>query len=186
LDSVEESRLTGLNFLKVFDLYLAILAKSNSYYSTMSNPVFFGLWFIPFLYHDRPNETEAGKRADFEIVACFIGVTLASIPRTFRDGTSNTIAFAERYQMCNGTPCAWGYSSVYYWAPMFAYYSKGKFQNAPKQENCTPALPQATDRAGIQVAIADGSARTVSENISSETWYNATDPADGNLLGPDW
>ena len=102
------------------------------------------------------------------------------------DGTSNTIAFAERYQVCNGTPCAWGYFSLYTWAPMYAYYSKGKFQNAPKQADCNPALPQAIDRAGIQVAIADGSARTVSENISSETWYNATDPADGNILGPDW
>ena len=57
----------------------------------------------------------------------------ASIPRTFRDGTSNTIVFAERYQMCNGTPCAWGYSSLYTWAPMFAYYTKGKFLGGPKK-----------------------------------------------------
>ena len=110
----------------------------------------------------------------------------AIIPTTFPDGTSNTIVFAERYQMCNGTPCAWGYSSLYTWAPMYAYYSKGKFQNAPTQAQCNPELPQAIDRAGIQVALADGSARTVSENISSETWWNATDPADGNPLGPDW
>ena len=110
----------------------------------------------------------------------------ARIPASFPDGTSNTIVFTERYQMCNGNPCAWGYSSLYYWAPMFAYYSKGKFQNAPKQGDCNPALPQAIDPAGIQVAIADGSARTVRESISSETWWNATDPADGNILGPDW
>jgi type II secretory pathway pseudopilin PulG len=110
----------------------------------------------------------------------------ASIPATFPDGTSNTIVFAERYQMCNGNPCAWGYSSLYYWAPMFAFYSKGKFQNAPKQADCNPALAQAIDPSGIQVALADGSARMVSENISSETWWNATDPADGNPLGPDW
>ena len=110
----------------------------------------------------------------------------AIIPTTFPDGTSNTIVFAERYQMCRGNPCAWGYSSLYYWAPMFAYYSKGKFQNAPKQEDCNPALPQAIDPAGIQVALGDGSVRLVSESISSETWWNATDPADGNVLGPDW
>jgi len=77
----------------------------------------------------------------------------ASIPRTFRDGTSNTLVWADRYQMCNGNPCGWGYSSLYYWAPMFAYYSKGKFQNAPKQEECNPALPQAIDPSGIQVAF---------------------------------
>jgi len=110
----------------------------------------------------------------------------ASIPRTFRDGTSNTIVFADRYQMCNGTPCGWGYSSLYTWAPMFAYYSKGKFQNAPTQQQCNPELPQAISSAGIQVALGDGSVRLVSANISSETWWNATDPADGNPLGPDW
>ena len=105
---------------------------------------------------------------------------------TFRDGLSNTIVFAERYQMCNGNPCAWGYSSLYYWAPMFAYYSKGKFQNAPTQQQCNPELPQAIASAGIQVALGDGSVRLVGDNISSETWWNATDPADGNPLGPDW
>ena len=110
----------------------------------------------------------------------------ASIPRTFLDGTSNTLVFAERYQMCNGNPCAWGYSGLYYWAPMFAFYNKGKFQNMPKQNECNPALPQSTDSAGIQVALGDGSVRLVSESISSETWWNATDPADGNPLGPDW
>jgi type II secretory pathway pseudopilin PulG len=110
----------------------------------------------------------------------------ARIPQTFPDGTSNTIAFAERYQMCHGTPCAWGYSSLYTWAPMFAFYNKGKFQNAPKQNDCNPVLPQSTDSAGIQVALGDGSARTVKQTISSETWWNATDPADGNPLGPDW
>jgi type II secretory pathway pseudopilin PulG len=110
----------------------------------------------------------------------------ANIPRTFRDGTSNTLVYVERYQMCNGNPCAWGYSSLYYWAPMFAFYNKGKFQNAPKQEACNPALPQATDPVGIQIALGDGSVRLVSERVSSETWWNATDPADGNALGPDW
>src|SRR5262249_1726213 len=45
------------------------------------------------------------------------------IPNTFLDGTSNTIMFAERYQVCNGTPSAWGYDRLYSWAPIFAYYS---------------------------------------------------------------
>jgi len=110
----------------------------------------------------------------------------ASIPRTFRDGTSNTIVFAERYQVCHGNPCAWGYSSLYYWAPMFAYYSKGKFQNMPSQETCDPALPQSTSPHGIQVALGDGSVRSVFDQISPQTWWYATDPADGMVLGADW
>jgi type II secretory pathway pseudopilin PulG len=110
----------------------------------------------------------------------------ASIPRSFPDGTSNTIVYAERYQMCHGNPCGWGYSSLYTWAPMFAFYTKGKFQNVPTQEQCNPELPQSSDSAGIHVALGDGSVRLVSERVSSETWYNAMDPADGNALGQDW
>ena len=47
------------------------------------------------------------------------------------DGTSNTLMFAQRYQICNGQPTAWGYPTLYRWAPIFAYYSDGKFQSAP-------------------------------------------------------
>jgi prepilin-type N-terminal cleavage/methylation domain-containing protein len=45
----------------------------------------------------------------------------AALPRTFQDGTSNTVVFAERYQMCNFTsgqaitasnaPCLWAYAA---------------------------------------------------------------------------
>jgi Protein of unknown function (DUF1559) len=105
---------------------------------------------------------------------------------TFQDGTSNTMVFAERYQECNETPCGWGYSSLYSWAPMFGYYSYGKFQQQPTQAECDPALAQSLDPAGITVGIGDGSVRFVSNTISPETWWNATDPADGNILGPDW
>src|SRR5262249_37450056 len=41
----------------------------------------------------------------------------AGIPRSFPDGTSNTLMFTTRYQMCNGTPNAWGYPSLYAWSP---------------------------------------------------------------------
>ncbi len=32
----------------------------------------------------------------------------------------------------------------------------------------------------------DGSARTISDRISPQTWWYATDPADGMLLGVDF
>jgi hypothetical protein len=38
----------------------------------------------------------------------------------------------------------------------------------------------------VNVGLADGSARTVSINISEKTWKYALDPADGQVLGPDW
>ncbi|MBI3408982.1 MAG: DUF1559 domain-containing protein [Planctomycetes bacterium] len=108
------------------------------------------------------------------------------IPASFPDGTSNTLIFAERYQICNGVPTAWGYATLYTWAPMFGYYSHGKFQSAPSQDECDPTLPQSIDPAGISVALGDASSRRVSPSISPETWWYVTDPADGMVLGPDW
>ena len=36
----------------------------------------------------------------------------AGIPKSFPDGTSNTLLFAERYQVCNGTWFYWGQSPI--------------------------------------------------------------------------
>jgi type II secretory pathway pseudopilin PulG len=110
------------------------------------------------------------------------GVQLQNIP----DGTSNTLMFATRYQMCNGNPTAWGYPTLYYWSPVFAYYSHGKFQNRPGQDDCDPALAQAYSKNGILVAMCDGSVRTVDLAVSPHTWGYLCDPADGNVLGDDF
>jgi hypothetical protein len=97
------------------------------------------------------------------------------------DGTSNTAMFTERYQLCNGAPTAWGYPAIYTWAPMFAYYSHGKFQSAPSQEHCDPRLPQSL-RSDILVSRCDASVTTVSGSISPTMWYYFCDPADGNVI----
>jgi hypothetical protein len=110
----------------------------------------------------------------------------ASIPASIPDGTSNTLVFAERYQVCNENPCGWGYPSLYYWAPVYGYFSYGKFQQQPPPHECNPALAQALDPAGISVGIGDGSVRLVSNNVSPRTWWLATDPADGEPLPQDW
>jgi prepilin-type N-terminal cleavage/methylation domain-containing protein len=110
----------------------------------------------------------------------------ARIPATFLDGTSNTMIFAERYQMCKNTPCAWGYPAIYYWAPMFAYYSQGKFQTQPTEAVCNPALAQSPHSAGINVGLGDASVRLVSKDLSPSTWWAACTPAAGDILGTDW
>lgn len=104
----------------------------------------------------------------------------------FTDGTSNTIAFAERYQVCNQTPCVWGYDRVYYWAPVFAYYSQGKFQTLPKVSDCDPAVPQALEASGLQIGLGDGSARLLRHSVSPQTWHAAITPDGGEILGPDF
>jgi type II secretory pathway pseudopilin PulG len=101
------------------------------------------------------------------------------------DGTSNTAMFATRYQMCNGTPTAWGYSEIHPWAPIFAFYSTAKFQLSPTQEQCDATLPQSIGNA-INVGICDGSVRSLSPAISPRTWHLLCDPADGQPLDNDF
>lgn len=110
------------------------------------------------------------------------GARIASIT----DGASNTLMFTERYQVCNGTPCAWGYPALSPWTPAFAYYSTAKFQSQPAAPECDPALPQGFHGGAIHVAMADASARLVANTISPQTWSYACTPDDGQPLGADW
>ncbi|HEY1860360.1 MAG TPA: DUF1559 domain-containing protein [Gemmataceae bacterium] len=116
------------------------------------------------------------------LVFTLAGATFADIT----DGTSNTMFFAERYQICNQTPCAWAYNVESEWAPMFAHSNIGKFQLQPSQVQCNPALTQAIHPGAIQVGMGDGSVRLVTSSISPQTWYYACCPNDGMVLGPDW
>jgi hypothetical protein len=107
-------------------------------------------------------------------------------PQSIPDGTSNTLMFAQRYQMCNGNPTAWGYADLYYWTPTFGYYSTDKFQSAPSADACDPTRPQSIGSGSIQTAFCDGSARSISSRIPSVMWYYLTDPADGNAINFDF
>jgi type II secretory pathway pseudopilin PulG len=163
--------------------------KGNNYVwknGTYSNPI--RTYICPADASSPPN----GKYKDW-LATCnyaanwqVFGKGGARIPATFQDGTSNTIVFTERYQMCNDTPCAWGYPGVYYWSPMFAYYSHGKFQPEPTQKKCNPALAQSVHATGIPVGMADASVRHVSNNLSPQTWWYACTPNGGETLGADW
>src|SRR5207302_11446796 len=104
----------------------------------------------------------------------------------FPDGTSNTILFGQRYQVCNGTPCGWGYDTLYYWAPMFGYYSTQKFQIAPGATECNPALAQSFNNERVRVAMADGVVRSLAHHLDPITWYRALMPDDGLVNGNDF
>ncbi|MCI0682835.1 MAG: DUF1559 domain-containing protein [Gemmataceae bacterium] len=102
------------------------------------------------------------------------------------DGTSNTLLFTTRYQMCNGEPTGWGYPFLYRWAPIFAHYTTAKFQVQPKQQDCDPTVPQSLAGAQIMIGLCDGSVRMADSGVSPRTWHHLCDPADGNPLDNDF
>jgi prepilin-type N-terminal cleavage/methylation domain-containing protein len=138
---------------------------------------------------------------------------VAKIPATFQDGTSNTIIFGEKYMVCG--PAA-NSVAAFYWGetcincgspgtyagacnrrsndpanvgspPMFYSSITVVPQAKPDWKNgCNPCLLQGPNAGGILVGMGDGSVRLVNYSISQSTWINAVQPADGNVLGPDW
>jgi prepilin-type N-terminal cleavage/methylation domain-containing protein/prepilin-type processing-associated H-X9-DG protein len=134
---------------------------------------------------------------------------------SFSDGTSNTILFAEKYARCVYTALGnkagnggtlWAYWSIAQFAPVlpdlyplhpgFAHdyfspngigiASKFQVQPTPWNGNCDPNRASTPHPGGIQVALADGSVRSLSAAINPQTWWWACVPNDGNPLGSDW
>ena len=88
-----------------------------------------------------------------------------SIPRTFVDGTSNTIMIAEA-----GDPVVWSKPDDLPYDPT----------------RPLPKLGNVWNRAGFLVALADGSVRTINPAISEKTLRAAITAAGNETLGPDW
>lgn len=133
-----------------------------------------------------------------------------NLARTFRDGTSNTIAFAEHYSTCQQRTYSWqvhvpqaGLSRRATFAdggPDMAadgsscgdfYPAPGKiptltFQVAPALRDCDLRLAQTPHRAGMLVALADGSVRILDPGISAATYWALVTPSGGEILGKDW
>jgi type II secretory pathway pseudopilin PulG len=128
--------------------------------------------------------------------------TFAKLPWSFPDGTSNTILLTEKYAQCfndnypvGGTLWAYFYTGRGHHAYHAGFsvswndYSIGptsKFQTQPKpyNGNCDPTLASSPHPAGIQVALADGSVRFLSANVSMHTWWYLCTP-NGEELIPD-
>lgn len=110
----------------------------------------------------------------------------ARYPASITDGTSNTIFFTERYQLCNDTPTGWGYTAATSWAPVFAFQSPGKFQVQPLPKDCDATRAQSSHAGGINVGMGDGSVRFVAGSLTPVTWWHAITPNGGEVLGADW
>jgi type II secretory pathway pseudopilin PulG len=133
------------------------------------------------------------------------------IPLTFRDGTSQTILFTEKFAVC-GQPGgkyaganAWAEGPIEDATPVFSvsrFPTAGdppgaipptgplsRFQVQPipyDSDRCQFWVPQSARSGGILIGLADGSVRNVAGGISSPTWWAACTPAGHDILGPDW
>ena len=122
----------------------------------------------------------------------------------FKDGTSDTILFAEAYGTCGSTGALNGgttYASLWadsnaVWRPVFCTNATGKipaaagypacfkFQVAPDMLNaCDSARAQSAHREGIQIGFADGRVRFLSPTMDSTVWARLCDPRDGAPVG---
>lgn len=136
----------------------------------------------------------------------------AAIPRTFPDGTTSVILYAEIYQSCNiaagAAPTAtggnrlWGVVSRSNDSPSFNRNPTSpnpslvnpnlvRFQVQPKQLGtgtgiCDPAAAQTPHAGGMLVCLGDGSVRVIAASLSDLTWRRVCAPADGETLGSDW
>jgi prepilin-type N-terminal cleavage/methylation domain-containing protein len=137
------------------------------------------------------------------------GMITSSMP----DGTSNTVIFTERYEVCapswgGYTGPAWAMhpsfvghgwdSPVIGWRdpgigvgfdPSFdggAFHGGYGFQVAPAISACDWFVAQGAHTGTMMAGLGDGSVRTVSAGMSLSTWENAGNPSDGNTLGSDW
>jgi prepilin-type N-terminal cleavage/methylation domain-containing protein len=114
------------------------------------------------------------------------------IPRTFADGTSNTILIGERYQVCNGEWFYWGVAPIpVAKPPQYAIPTAGDpFQIAPPPSGgsvpCTATRANTPHAGGMQTGLADGSVRTLGRGITLATYRAASNPTDGVVLGGDW
>jgi prepilin-type N-terminal cleavage/methylation domain-containing protein len=131
-----------------------------------------------------------------------------NIASSFTDGTSNTVMFSEMLaQRDSGHWTLWahgGWNNS--WGPVFAYgssdgstaYNSGMdggsqgyvgtnamFLVQPKPTG-TMGLASSPHTSGIQVGLADGSVRFVTQGVSPTTWWYALTPANNDILGSDW
>lgn len=120
--------------------------------------------------------------------------------QTISDGSSNTIAWAEKYTSCGGYLRVWAEDGQNFdrgfnatrtnqwdqnqWSVNFDFLIRPQFGATPA--NCNPSLLQPLSASGILVGLADGSVRNVSTSVTQATWTAAVGPRDGLVLGSDW
>jgi prepilin-type N-terminal cleavage/methylation domain-containing protein len=110
------------------------------------------------------------------------------------DGTSNTIAYSERFASCpdgvDGTRSAniwWGndYYFGYGYMPIFhREYGLPEFTVTPN--SCTMYRVHSISGGVVQVGLADGSVHRVASDLTNPVWQLLCNPIDGQPVTVDW
>jgi prepilin-type processing-associated H-X9-DG protein len=157
----------------------------------------------------QPNWAVANYAANAQILGVFSPAYTTFLQIT--DGLSNTVMFYERYAICDGTnpsftpayppgevrSCLWdwneppGAAGHAQWPIYGDYIAPGQPnflvpQILPKTGFCDWTRANTGHSSGVNVAMCDGSARTVTEQVSQATWSAANTPQGGEILGSDW
>jgi prepilin-type N-terminal cleavage/methylation domain-containing protein len=117
-------------------------------------------------------------------------------PASIMDGVSQTVFYTEKFAQCayNNTG---NYNSNYWpdWGPIIAssdendlrgYSTSPQFGRTGNPANASGDLASTPHGTVMNVAMGDGSIRTVSSGVSSTTWWSAMTVAGGEVLGSDW
>jgi type II secretory pathway pseudopilin PulG len=122
----------------------------------------------------------------------------AMMPRSFPNGTANTILFAEKYLACGdgtsagaesaGTAWAWANHDASF-APAVAMESPWNdgtmFQSRPPPARCQTRYAQTGHFAGMNVVMADGHGWMIEPSVSADVYRQAMQPRQA-ALSDDW
>jgi hypothetical protein len=133
---------------------------------------------------------------------------IARMPKSFPDGVSKTIFFAEKFGLCGGymnggSPYPFqGNGSLHSYPPAFGQFAwcalfgyadlltnntnnwDQFFQTAPYpwQTQCDPTRAQGPHAGAIMVGLGDGSVRPLADSINQLVWHALLTPGGGEVI----
>jgi type II secretory pathway pseudopilin PulG len=145
-----------------------------------------------------PSNNSSSDMTSYASNIALFKTTGASLPTSFgTKGTSNTVMLMERYAqgsvgLASGSvgllsrnhKWSTGYTGLDCSTPAIGYSNFPQF--APAVNLADNRTPQGFDSAVMQVALGDGSVRSIRDGTTPNTWYWACNPADPNPPPADW